>query len=45
VFDLLRRFVPPWLATILTGFWYGFILLAILLRLNFDSTPFNYWGI
>jgi len=45
VFDLLCRFLPPWLATILTGFWYGFVLWAILLRLEFDHAPFRYWGI
>jgi hypothetical protein len=43
MFELLSRYTPPWLATLLTGLWFAVLIWAIFFALVADGVNFRYW--
>ena len=43
MFELLSRYTPPWLATLLTGVWFAALIWAIFFALVADGVNFRYW--
>ena len=43
MYDLLSRYTPPWLASLLTGVWLAAIVWAIFFTIIAEGANFRYW--
>lgn len=43
MYDLLCRYTPAWLATVLTGVWFAAVVWAIFFAVVAADVNFRYW--